>query len=331
MSVKDYARKYLKGGLNIIPVHPVRKLPTIKDWMQYQKDAMPLETFEECFEDGNSIGILTGGKQRIVCFDIDSKYDLSGTLFDRFLGEIPNEIKSKMLCESTRNGGYHLVFIAPASKLHGNEKLAARPTTADEQHKTYMEAFKDFTKKEMALKIATNDSMRILIETRSGTAESCGGYFISYPSEGYTKLWGKIKELNEDEYDALDTIARSFNQVKTLHQPVGKITDFTDWEVTPFDDYNENGDPLEVLESCGWEIVYSSQKTTRLKRPGHTYAESSALYDNETKILNVFSTSTCFDVNKGYDPVGVYSMLMCGGNINDTYRQIIAAGFGKKK
>lgn len=329
--IKDVARTYLKNGLNIIPVHPIRKLPTIGDWMQYQKGPMDLETFEKCFTDQNSIGVLTGGSGRIVCFDIDSKYDLSGTLFERFCAEIPMEIRKKMMCESTRNKGYHLVFRAPASRLHPNEKLAARPTTADEQHATYMEAFKDFTKKDTALRSAMQDTMRVLIETRSGVAELCGGYFICYPSEGYKKLWGKIGELTEDEYDVLDGIARSFNQVKTLNQVVSKTADLGNWEITPFDDFNENGDPIEYLESYGWEVVYSSHKDVRLKRPGQTYAPSSALYDIEKKVLNVFSTSTCFDVNKGYDPVGIFTMLACEGNATEAYKQLIILGYGKKK
>lgn len=332
MSIKDVARNYLNAGLNIIPVHPIRKLPTIGDWMQYQKGPMDLETFEKCFADHNSIGVLTGGAGRIVCFDIDSKYDLSGTLFERFSAEIPMEIRKKLLCESTRNKGYHFVFRAPASRLKPNEKLAARPTTPDEQHITYMEAFKDFTKKDTALRSALNDSMRVLIETRSGSAELCGGYFICYPSEGYTRMWGKIGELTEDEYDTLDGIARSFNQVKSLHQVVNKLTDLTDWVITPFDDYNENGDPIEVLESCGWDIIEGgSGKNVRLKRPGQTYSSSSALFDNETRLLNVFSTSTCFEPNKGYDPVGIFTILMCEGNGTEAYKELIRLGYGKKK
>jgi hypothetical protein len=330
VSLKKAAKKYLEAGFNVIPTR-ANKLPAVPNWTKYQKKLMCATEFEDYFTEETNVGVLTGGKTRVVCFDADMKYDLSGDLWERFLAALPEGLLGKMMMQKTKNGGYHLVFKAPESRLFGNEKLAGRPTTAYEKHQTYVEYFSDPDTMDIALKTALNDSSRILFETRSGDKEKCGGYFLIFPSKGYEYVQGKIGELTEDEYDALMQTARSFNQVKSLEQVVDRGSRNQDWEVSPFEHYNSDGDVLELLEESGWRVLNRNGRNIRLVRPGQTHATSSAMFDNESRTFNCFSTSTPFDVGKGYSPSSVFVVLEAEKDMNLAYNKLVSLGYGLPK
>ena len=232
------------------------------------------------------------------------------------------------MCQSTVNKGYHLIFKVPSTCIRPNEKLAARPTTAYERHQTYMEAFMDPEKMDKALKIGLNDSSRILFETRGGTPDACGGYFLIYPSTGYEYLGGTIGELTEEEFEQILSVARSFNQVAALDKPIEKPGYERVWEKTPFEHYNEEGDVLAVLLDNGWTALPEYRNNVRLLRPGKTFAKHSAMYDLNSGVLNVFSTSTIFDVNKGYSKASVFIILECEGDQVLAYKKLVDMGFG---
>jgi hypothetical protein len=320
------AKQMLKKGYNVIPTN-ASKQPIGINWNRFQKNSMEISDVDNYFKSHYNIAMLTGGPSRVVCLDGDMKYDLTGDLWERFMGELPNELKEKVYIQATQNKGYHIVFKAPSNCLLPNEKLASRYTTAEEKHQTYMEAFKDPETRDSALKAAINDKQRVLFETRSGTAESCGGYFLIAPSDGYTRISGKIGEVNEEEYDLIMSLARSFNEVKVEYKPrdfdSGKI-----WVKSPFEDYNERCDVLALLSDNGWSILdYGKKKDIQVLRPGKTYNKYSAVFDKETKILNVYTTSTSFDV-KGYTPSGVFIELECDGDSGEAFRRLVNMGYG---
>jgi len=213
MSLTKVAKKFIDQGYSVIPCGE-NKTPLIPNWGKFQIKPMTKVQADQYFTKAKYIGLLTGGDTRVVCFDFDLKYDLTGFLWERFKESVPNKILKKMYVQTTKNGGYHLAFIAPESRLFGNQKLSSRYTTAYEQHESYMHAFNNPDTRDKALKIGLNDKSRVLIETRSGTPKVRGGYFLIAPSPGYTKLNGKLTEITEDEYDILDEAARSFNEVK---------------------------------------------------------------------------------------------------------------------
>lgn len=329
---KKAALQLLGRGYSVMPIRPISKLPAYPKWSELWKRLITEEELDQYFTDKTDIGMLTGGAPRVLCVDIDTKYDLSGDLFERFIEEIPLDIRSQMMCESTRNKGYHLVVKVPPSCLKGNERWAARPTTTDEKHQTYLENFKDFSKRDVALQVAVSDTLRVLIETRSGTPEQCGGYFLITPSDGYQYLWGKIGELTEDQYEQLECIARSFNLSKELKPVVVKnVGRLQNWETTPFEHFNEEGDVLELFSEYGWTVVHTAGKNIRLLRPGKTYSADSGIYDSESGIFNCFSTSTAFNVGCSYDKAGIFATLVCGGNSSEAYHKLISLGYGKTK
>lgn len=328
MNKKKFARKLLESGFNIVPTNS-HKI-AIMAWTKFQTQPMTLETFDSIWEESYNIGVLTGGSSRVVCLDADMKYDLSGDLWDRFKAQIPNKILKKMYVQATKNNGFHFIFKTPSECLRGNEKLAARPTTADEKHQTYIESFQDTETKDFALKTAINDSSRILFETRGGTADKCGGYFVIAPSEGYTHIYGKIQEVTVEEYELIMETARSFNQVKTLHKDLKTEKYRHDWEVSPFAHFDQEGDVVSLLQESGWKALPQKGKDIKFLRPGKTHAAHSGILDTNTRVFNCYSTSTCFEVGHGYLPSTVFTLLECNNDAQEAYKKLVTLGFGIK-
>lgn len=329
-SIIEIAKAYVEAGYSVIPVSPTTKQPVVNSWSRFQKTPMTLEEVDQYFTEDCSIAVLCGGTTRVFCLDADIKYDLTGDLWERYKKSIPKALLSKMMCQSTMNKGFHLVCKVPSSCLSGNEKLASRFTTPYEKHVTYTEAFSKPKLRDKALNIALQDKTRILFETRSGKADQAGGYFLIAPSKGYKIIYGKIQEITEEEYQLLIDITRSFNEVITEDKQF-RVSDFqAKWKVSPFEHYSKEGDVVDLLVKHGWEIVYSSSSVVRFKRPGSPHSSSSALFDCDSRIFNVFSTSTSFEVGKGYNAAGVFSHLEMEDDYTATYKRLIELGYGVK-
>ena len=320
----------ISNGYYMIPVNR-NKRPSIRDWRQYQSRPMTEDEIDENFRNCFGVAILTGGPPKLVGIDFDLKYSFDPTLYDRIEENIKPEILSKMYIQSTKNKGYHWLFKAPESKLVGNDVLAGRYTTAFEKHQMYMEYFNDPDTRDNAMKIAVNDTERVLVETRSGSPEKAGGYILLAPTEGYTKICSHekgIQELTEEEFEHIEEVFRSFNEV-IERNPKPKYNG-EDWHIDPWEDANSRLDIQEILLSAGWTIENESVKSIRFKRPGAN-SGSSALYDRETGIFNCFSTSTRFDCQKGYTVSGVFAEIEHDGNKSAAYAHLIELGYGVKE
>lgn len=321
------AKQYSKAGYSVIPVN-TEKVPSIKNWGIFQTRPMTEQECEINFKNCWGIALLMGGIKKCSAADFDLKYDLSGDLFERFKSKLPNSLLKKMYVQTTKNKGYHFIF--SCDKVEPNQKLASRYTTAYEKHSTYMEAFEDAKTRDKALKVASNDRVRVLIETRGGDDKISGGYVVMSPSPGYEYVYGKINHISIEEYDLIMDTARSFNDVVEERKDVRLENYNRDWTLSPFADFNERGDVLQILLDNGWEEVKGgNRKSVRLKRPGKS-SSSSALYDTETRLFNCFSTSTGFDVNRAYTPSDVLIELECEGDLTVAFKRLIEMGYGEK-
>lgn len=324
----ELAKAYSRKGYSVIPTTS-EKVPAIRTWGLYQVKPMTEAECEQHFQDCYGIALLMGGTKRLTAIDFDLKYDLSDDLFDRFKSTLPKELLKKMYVQTTKNRGYHFVFSSPV--VEPNQKLASRYTTADEKHQTYMRAYQDPKNKDKALKMALNDKLRVLIETRGGSNTICGGYVLVSPTPGYTKVHGTIQEITEEEYYLIVEAARSFNQVAEEKTDI-RLEKYKEWEISPFAEYNERGDVLTVLKDSGWEECNNGYgKSIRLRRAGAVTSASSALFDPERRLFNCFSTSTSFDVNRSYSPVDIFMEYECEGDLSLAFQKLIAMGFGKEK
>ena len=323
---REVARKYKESGFTVIPVTP-RKNPTLHKWGIWQTRQMTDNEIDKHFKNCWGIALLTGNESAVICLDFDLKYCLRGDTMERYKELIPNYLLKKMYVQETMNGGIHFAFRVPENCLGNNAKLAARGTTAYERHQTYIDAFNSEDTREKATKIANNDRSRIIIETRDS-----GGYFLISPTPGYKRVYGKINLISEEEYNLLINAAISLNEVRDLYIKDKNYKFAEDeWKVNPFDDYNLNADVVQLLVDNGWEIIFETPRNVRFKRPGGAHSASSALFDKESRIFNVFSTSTSFDVNRGYNAVGVYAELECDNDMSLCFARLIELEYGTKK
>lgn len=328
---RKIAKQYIDNGYWVIPCGNDKR-PSLRNWTEFQTRPMTNEEVEKHFKKCANIALLCGGKPRVELLDWDLKHDISGDFYDRVKSKIPEEIKRKMFVQTSRNLGFHWLYKTSEKSMHGNQKLASRYVTANERHQTYLQYYKNPSTRDNAMKIAINDTSRVLAETRGGTILKAGGYGLINPSEGYEVVYspkGGLQELTDEEHEALFNIIRSFNEVKELDTRASKSYDNFEWVINPFDHFNESGDALELLYESGWEEIGTSSKSVRLKRPGAT-SGSSALYDIDTRLFNCFSTSTKFDCNKTYNPVSIFIELECDGNASEAYKKLISLGFGEK-
>ena len=323
----DLAKQYSKAGFSVIPVTS-EKVPAIKDWSVFQTRPMTEQECELNFKNCWGIALLCGGKMGVTGLDFDLKYDLSGDLFERYKQALPVSLLEKMYVQTTKNKGYHFLF--SCDKVEPNQKLASRYTTEYEKHSTYMEAFNNEKTRSKALKIALNDKMKVLLETRGGSSSISGGYVVMSPSPGYKYIFGKINKISVDEYDLLLETARSFNDVIEERKDI-RLEKYKEWKLSPFEDFNSRGDVLQLLFDSGWEECKgSSKKSIRLKRAGNPKSGSSALFDTETRVFNCFSTSTSFNVGKGYNPTDVLLELECENDLSKAFKYLIDNGYGEE-
>ena len=323
----ELAKQYSKAGYSVIPVTS-EKIPAIRDWSQFQTRPMTEKECETYFNNSWGIALLMGGSKKTTAIDFDLKYDLSGDLFDRYKKALPEDLLRKMFVQTTKNKGYHFIFSSDV--VEPNQKLASRYTTEYEKHSTYMEAFNDAKTRSKALKIASNDKVRVLLETRGGSTTISGGYVVMSPSPGYEFVYGKINHISIEEYNLILETARSFNDVIEERKDV-RLEKYKEWKNSPFEDYNERGDVISLLLASGWEEGKGRRgKSICLKRAGNPKSGSSALFDTDTRVFNCFSTSTSFDVGRGYSPTDVFVELECEGDLSLAFRKLIAEGYGEE-
>ena len=254
-------------GLQFIPVNE-KKIPVVKNW----QTAITKYDLSNCYGVGLVCGTPSGNVEDI---DVDQKYSLDGKLFEnykRLIHSYDQNLLNKLVVQKTKNNGYHLIY--RCSKIEGNLKLANRETTDQEKLETYEKTYGaevlsgkgDAEAIKIAKKSKDNDKVRVLIETRG-----LGGQVVCSPTKGYEMIYGdlySIAEITPEERDILHGIARQFNQVFD-EVTIPRTTKIAKTKgISPFDDYNERGDVVDLLQSNGWKVVGNKGNKTVFLRPG---------------------------------------------------------------
>lgn len=317
----EIAKEYYKSGLSIIPIGE-KKLP-IGTWKRNQTELIE-PNFNSCVGIGIVCGKVSGG---VECIDIDTKYDLTGNLFESYknlIREIDKSLLKKLVVQSTPSGGYH--FIYKCETIDGNKKLANRHTTEAEKNETYKKAIENGVLEEQARKSQKNDKNRVLIETRGES-----GYFMVAPSDGYKVIYGDLKQisiLSALEREILFVCARTLNEVFEA-ATVNKNSQKTILEnISPFEDWNKRGDVLDLLESEGWALKLKNGAKNLLLRPAGT-GMWSADWNEDKRIFYVFTSSSEFEQNKGYNPTQVLAKLRFNDDFSECARWLLKEGYGR--
>ncbi len=317
-------------GLQFVPVNEAKQ-PTVKNW-QTSTDKHDLS---KCFGVGLVCGKPSGNLEVI---DVDQKYSLDGKLFDdykKLIHQADEGLLKKLVVAKTKNGGYH--FMYRCSSINGNLKLANRFTTEGEKKKTYDDTYNaeilkstsDEAARKLADKASKADKVRVLIETRG-----LGGQVVVAPTKGYEFIFGdlcSISEISTEEREVLHSVARQFNTaIEEIQIPKNQAPKKISSGLSPFDDYNERGDVVGLLQSHGWTVVKQKGQKTIFLRPGQATSQSSGNYDHERKWFSVFTTSSEFEPETAYLPYAVFAVLECDKNYSEASKRLFDMGFGER-
>jgi len=305
------AYEYITNGICVIPTND-SKIPCF-EWKKYHNDIITIEEAEQGFEltYAKCLGVVCGKSSgNLEVIDIDTKYDLTGKLFEGYMQDIADNDKrlhDSLMVIQTKSGGYHLYY--RCEKVEGNMKLAQRPASEEE------------------IKQNPGDKIRVLIETRGQ-----GGYVVAPPSLGYKKFSGdKIPTITTDQRDILLELARSYNEViEPPKKDYTLTTNTKEFFTTPWDDYNSRGDVIGLLQKHDWVAVKQDAFRTYFRRPGKNKGIS-ADYHHQLRLFKAFTTSSVFEVGHAYTHYGVFKMLECDGDSKKAARRLLDTGYGEKR
>jgi hypothetical protein len=327
----DFSELNNLEGLQFIPVND-KKIPIVKNWQTLKvKHDLSIG-----YGVGLVCGELSGG---IEALDFDLKYDLTGKLFDKYkklIASYSATLLNKMVVQKTKNNGYHLIY--RCGKIEGNLKLANRHTTIEEKKatydKTYMsellkEGVTDDAAKKTADKASNNDKVRVLIESRG-----IGGQIVCFPTNGYELVYGdfySISEISIEERDILISTARQFNEFIEEYVVPKNTYIKKSKGISSFEDYNQRGDVVKLLENNGWQIVGQKGQKTMFLRPGQTTAQSSGNFDHSKNWFSVFTTSSEFEPERAYMPYAVFAVLECNKDFKEASKKLYDLGYGDRE
>lgn len=300
--LKDFFnQKYYELGLSTVPIND-KKQPIVK-WKLSQSELVKYD-YSTAYGIAMVCGKVSGN---IEVIDFDTKYDVTGTLMKRYRELVdshsPNLLK-KLVWQRSQSGGFHAIY--RCEKIEGNLKLARRA----------------------ALESEVGDKVKVLIETRGE-----GGYVAIHPTPNYSLISGTfdgVPCIDASERNILHLCARNFNE---WVEPINNFSQnkFHTEGKSPFDDYDERGDVIGLLQKHGWQIVKEHANKIDVKRPGATTAISSGNFDKSRNWFSVFSTSTVFQPEKAYKPSAVFAILECGGNFSEAAKKLLDEGYGEKR
>lgn len=299
------ALNYLEYGLCPLPKRENEKVAAYK-WKSLTLEQISTIKFER-LNYNHGIVILTGARSNgleLIDFDKKSKGIDIEKVIRQYLDLVyayNKALAEKLILIQTPSGGYHTYYYC--QNYEANQKLAS-----------------------------DNDNVTI-IETRGE-----GGLVVAPPSSGYVVVKGDainplsdIPTLTNTERNELIRIARTFNQKVVISRPMRVQTRDFEWVgTTPFQDYNNRGNALDILEKHGIRATKTVGNVVILKRDGTT-AEHSGYYYLDSNLMYLFSTSTIFDAEKAYNQSQILAKLEFQDDFKETFKHLIQNGYGDKQ
>ena len=310
----------LEADLSLIPVRDkddgsfLAKMP-YSAWKQYQSRRATKDELWHGMEtrDTSAVAIICGkisGYLEVIDVDVKFKPGVSATLFTAMQASFPDLFK-RLRIHKTPSGGAHILYKVanPPAEFPGNQKLAGRMASEEE------------------LAEKPKSKQYNFIETRGE-----GGYVLAPPSMDYSVRQNvPIPLISWEDRCNLINVCRSLNEI-VEYKPTykKKSTDEQYYQESPWDDYNQRGDVIELLENHGWKATGRSGNRMYFTRPDKKNGVS-ASWNFDYQIFWVFTSSTEFEENKGYRAVDVLKLLRFNSDAKECYRWLVDNGYGKVK
>jgi len=245
-------------------------------------------------------GIVTGFDY-LECVDVDLKVFSTAKeqkeFWDEYLGYLSDNIldfEDKIVIYKTRNAGYHLLY--KSKRIEGNLKLA--------KLKGHKEA---------------------IIETRG-----IGGYIFVYPDNQVSKKsYHQIDFISDEDRFVIMSFSKMYNHIeeKTI-DPVKKKVEYSEGEITPWDDYNSKHDIFETIND-DFSIVGNLSKKYVIKRHGATSPHSGYVF-KDTGFMYLFSTGTIYPHEKLITPFSAYTIKNHNSDFKESTKELYEKGYGSR-
>lgn len=308
-------------GLWIVPpLEDGTKAPAAKRWRVDNPERPDEEQIDRWYmQDARSgVGIVCGkvsNNLEAIDFDAVESYDeFVATARDLGWDDLVERIESGYLERSP--GGVHWLYYC--SEIGGNDKLARRPKLPEEMRHP-------------------KDRFKTLIETRAE-----GGYIIIAPTAGTVHETGRpyilergslktIVTITPDERRDILALARSFNQIPDertdrTEAPVSRQS--RDAAGRPGDDFIARARWQDILTPHGWRELRTINGETFWRRPGKDRGQSATTNYGGSDLLYVFSSSTEFEIERGYNKFSAYAILEHNGDWSAASRELRRQGYG---
>ncbi|PCI27874.1 hypothetical protein COB55_04865 [Candidatus Wolfebacteria bacterium] len=289
--IKETILEMIDNGLSALPCFSSDKRPLYK-WKKYQNHAPAEYDINKLFEGNKEYDSVC-----IIAGDVSSNFetidfDMKGAYYAEWLENVKKispHIADILIVETSQSGGVHASYRC-SEEICGNVKLATK------DDKCY-------------------------IETRAN-----GGLILVAPSKGYSLVQGdynNIPVLTKEERNMLLNVAWEMDEERKKHRPESKKNSYKC--VCPIDDFNECGQIEPLLLDAGWKVFDHSNGDKLYTRPGKDTG-TSASYNGT--IFYVYTSSTSFDVNQGYNNFQVLCHLQFDGNEGGAKEYLLSKGYG---
>jgi len=292
------------AGISVLPpAQDGTKRPDAATWTQYQRQAADQDQINRWYSNGRTgVGWVTGqvsGGLEVIDFDDRSAWaEYKALCIDAGLEPLLTKVRNGYF-EHTPNGA-HLAY--RCAEIEGNKKLAK------------------------------GANKKALIETRGE-----GGFIIVAPSHGSVNAKGEYT-LETGGPDTIVTITPAERQAlhdiaKMLDETIAPSDQFIGCSLPggrPGDEYNSKASWDDILIPHGWAKVSSRLGVVSWRRPGKKLGISATTNHAGSDLLYVFSTSTCFESERGYNKFSAYTLLNHGGDFKEASRELALQGFGQR-
>jgi len=304
------ALAYAAAGLSVIPLRQDKR--PIGEWKQYQQQIASSDEIHRWFHDSHhGVGVVCGSVSgNLEVLDFDEKYNLTDVpIFDQWKELVDTHcsgLVDRLVLETTQTDGVHALYYCDT--IEGNQKLASRPTTEEEQKKD------------------PNVLALTIIETRGQ-----GGYIMCAPSTGYKLIQGSfssVPRITPDERTRMFEAAHSLNLYADTNAIVN-IPPKAKGDISrPGDNFNLRADIAPVLEDGQWKRVFVRNGTEYWRRPGKNTGIS-ATFNHIQGMFYVFSSSCApFEPRKAYSKFAVYALLKHKGDFKAAAKELVEEGYG---
>lgn len=247
-----------------------------------------------------AFGLVTGFEDLEV-LDIDLKVFSTAKeqkeFWEEFIGYLQDNIldfQDKFVIYKTKNTGYHILY--KTKRCEGNLKLA--------KLKGHKEA---------------------VIETRGRY-----GYVFAYPENKVSKKdYFEIEYISDDDRDILFSFSRMYNYVEEITiEPKKEKTDFATGNITPWQDYNEKTNILDLIQS-DFTIVANHNKRYVIKRHGAQSPHSGYIF-KDSGCMYLFSTGTIYPHEKLITPFVAFTYKYHNGDFSEASKELYKLGYGSR-